>query len=133
MRGTLERPKGITTRARSLRQSTTDVERRLWHKLRDRRLGGYKFVRQLPVGPFFADFGCRESKLLIEVDGSQHADSLRDVSRDNFLVAEGYRVLRFWNAEVLKNMTGVCETIVAALENRLEPYDRHKVGTRQQD
>ena len=122
----MERPKAVTARARSLRQTVTEVERKLWHKLRDRRLGGYKFVRQLPVGPFVADFGCRESKLLIEVDGSQHAESRSDEERDRFLLANGYRVLRFWNAEVVTNMDGVCETILAAIDGRLEAFDRYK-------
>ncbi len=105
----------------------TDVERWLWHRLRGRRLGGHKFVRQIPVGPFFADFACRDARLIVELDGSQHAGSGCDERRDRYLMEQGFRVLRFWNGEVAGNLDAVCETIVAALEGRLEAYDRYKV------
>ena len=117
----------IIARARSLRRDSTEVERRLWGRLRDRRLGGRKFVRQMPVGPFFADFGCREARLIVELDGAQHAESRRDESRDAFLVSQGFRVLRFWNQEVMSDIGTVCETIVAALDGRLDAYDRYKI------
>jgi len=117
----------IVSRARSLRRDMTDVERRLWHRLRDRRLGGHKLVRQMPVGPFFADFASRDARLIVELDGSQHADSSSDERRDRFLLEQGFRVLRFWNQEVSGNLDGVCETMLAAVEGRLEPYDRYKV------
>ena len=117
----------IVSRARSLRRDMTDVERRLWHRLCDRRLGGHKLVRQMPVGPFFADFASRDARLIVELDGSQHADSSSDERRDRFLLEQGFRVLRFWNQEVSGNLDGVCETILAAVEGRLEPYDRYKV------
>ena len=117
----------IIARARSLRRDSTEVERRLWGRLRDRRLGGRKFVRQMPVGPFFADFGCREARLIVELDGAQHAESRRDESRDAFLVGQGFRVLRFWNQEVMSDIGAVCETIVAALDGRLDAYDRYKI------
>jgi very-short-patch-repair endonuclease len=77
-------------------------------------LGGYKFTRQLPIGPYFADFACRKQKLVIEVDGSQHADSTYDRNRDEHFRALGYSTLRFWNHDVLKHRTSVCETILAA-------------------
>ena len=105
----------------------TDVERWLWSKLRDRRLGGYKFVRQLPVGPFFADFACRDAMLIVELDGSQHAESLRDHLRDTFLLSQGFGVLRFWNHEVAGGIADVCETILAAVEKRLTPHDRFRI------
>ena len=127
----MERPALATHRARSLRRDMTDVERWLWSKLRDRRLGGHKFVRQLPVGPFFADFGCREARLIVELDGSQQAENDRDVLRDSFLVGQGFAVLRFWNHEVARGITDACETILSAVEGRSEPYDRHRVAAPQ--
>jgi very-short-patch-repair endonuclease len=113
-------------RAQTLRAASTEAERKLWHRLRDRRLGGTKFVRQAPVGPYYADFVCRACKLVVELDGSQHVDSAHDDKRDAILIALGYRVLRFWNADVLSTIDDVCETIVAALEGRLEPFERFK-------
>jgi very-short-patch-repair endonuclease len=100
---------------RKLRNTQTDAERKLWFELRDRRLGGFKFVRQEAIGPFIVDFICRERKLIIEVDGGQHAESAKDAARDADLTREGYRVMRFWNNDVLGNLEGVLETILAAL------------------
>ncbi|MGE0665737.1 MAG: endonuclease domain-containing protein [Sphingomonadales bacterium] len=95
-------------RARVLRQKQTDAERKLWYALRDRRFEGFKFCRQFPIGPFFADFLCRREKLVVEVDGGQHADRVeRDNARTAFLEAQGYRVIRFWNNDVLTNIEGV--------------------------
>jgi very-short-patch-repair endonuclease len=95
-------------RARTLRKNMTDVERLLWGRLRDRQLGGYKFRRQHPIGPFFLDFVCLEKKLVIEVDGGQHAKNLdADVKRSNYLKERGYQVLRFWNNEVLEESQSV--------------------------
>ena len=111
-----------TERARRLRQTSTTAESRLWNRLRSRSLNGHKFVRQEPLGPFVADFVCRERRLIVEIDGGQHADNKRDVQRDQRLGAHGYRVLRFWNNEVLGNMDGVLETIVAALNAEAPPY-----------
>ena len=124
----MERPALATHRARALRRDMTDVERWLWGKLRDRRLGGHKFVRQMPVGPFFADFGCRGAKLIVELDGSQHVGSRGDQQRDTFLVGQGYSVLRFWNHEVANGIADVCETVLAAVEGRLAPYDRYRTA-----
>jgi very-short-patch-repair endonuclease len=78
-------------------------------------LGGFKFVRQEAIGSYIVDFACRERKLVVEVDGGQHADSQRDRQRDADLGNEGYRVLRFWNSDVLKNKSGVLETILKEL------------------
>src|SRR6188474_2889668 len=100
---------------RKLRSNQTDAERKLWFALRDRRLGGFKFVRQEAIGPFVADFACRERNIVIEVDGGQHADNARDLRRDAYLAGEGYRVLRFWNNDVLANRDGVLLTILEAL------------------
>jgi very-short-patch-repair endonuclease len=98
-----------------LRHEQTEAERRLWYRLRDRRLAGFKFVRQKSVGPYVADVCCREARLIIERDGSQHAESGYDAVRDAWLIEQGYRVLRFWNAEVSNNVIGVLDTILAAL------------------
>ena len=100
---------------RRLRRQSTDAETTLWFALRDRRLGDFKFVRQEAIGSYIVDFVCRDRMLIVEVDSSQHAENVRDLKRDAELGAEGYRVLRFWNHEVLKNRTGVLETIFEAL------------------
>ena len=113
-----------TRRARRLRESATDAETALWHKLRSRRLNGYKFVRQEPIGPYTVDLICRECRLVIEVDGGQHADSPRDAVRDKWLIDHNYRVLRFWNNDVLGNMAGVLETIATALAEAPPHPDR---------
>jgi very-short-patch-repair endonuclease len=105
----------VTGFARHLRIEQTNAEARLWKHLRARQIDGHKFVRQVPVGPYFCDFICRERKLVIEVDGGQHADSARDVIRDRYLDINGYRILRFWNNDVLGNIDGVVLTIAAAL------------------
>jgi len=104
-----------TDRARRLRRNQTDAERKLWGRLRDRRLLGVKFYRQYSIGPFFVDFFSLEARLVIEVDGSQHAEDVGDQSRTEFLTQLGYRVLRFWNNEVLGNIEGVQEAIADAL------------------
>ncbi|WP_363348254.1 endonuclease domain-containing protein [Methylocystis echinoides] len=86
------------TRARELRRAQTPAEERLWNKLRGRRLGGFKFVRQAPIGPFFADFLCREQGLVVEIDGATHStdeELQRDARRSAFIEALGYRILRF--------------------------------------
>ena len=111
-----------TERARRLRRNATDTESALWRNLRSRALNGHKFVRQEPVGSYTVDFICREHRLIIEVDGGQHADNPRDLARDKWLVDHRYRVLRFWNNDVLSNMAGVLETIEAALSLPAPPH-----------
>lgn len=111
-------PKSIE-RARSLRRGDNMAEALLWSQLKAKKLGGYKFVRQMPIGPYFADFACRSHKLVIELDGSQHAGSEYDRRRDEFMRGQGYSVLRFWSHDAVKAMGGICETILAALEGRL--------------
>ena len=113
-----------TERARRLRRDSTDAEGSLWYRLRSRRLGGHKFVRQEPIGPFTVDFICREARLVIEVDGGQHADNPRDAVRDKWLTDRNYRILRFWNNDVLGNMSGVLETITTALAEAPPHPDR---------
>ena len=111
----------VTDRARRLRRDSTSAEQQLWFRLRGRRLNDFKIVRQESIGPFYADFVCREEKLVIEVDGATHSSASelsRDAARTTFLTGAGYRVLRFNNLEVVENIEGVLETILAALERR---------------
>lgn len=120
------RKSGVTKRARTLRQSGNIAEARLWDELKDRKLGNHKFVRQHPIPPYYADFACRKARLVVEVDGSQHADSDSDRVRDSFMSGNGWSVVRVWNVDVLKELTPVCETILAALDGRLsEPVDAY--------
>ncbi|PJK00515.1 DNA methyltransferase [Lysobacteraceae bacterium NML91-0213] len=100
--------------ARQLRREMTDAEQLLWFHLRNRALAGMKFRRQCPVGPFVADFLCAEAGLIVEVDGSQHGAGV-DAARTRFLARRGYRVLRFWNHDVLVRTTQVLEAICEAL------------------
>ena len=103
---------GLTERARRLRRESTDAERALWASLRDRRLLGFKFARQVPIGPYVVDFACRERKLVVELDGGQHLDSAaRDETRTQHLRSRGYEVLRFWNHDVLSHPDSVLEAI----------------------
>ncbi|MBX3568560.1 MAG: endonuclease domain-containing protein [Rhizobiaceae bacterium] len=113
------RRSNATNRARSLRHGNNQAEALLWLELKAKKLGGHHFVRQLPIGPYFADFCCRKQKLVVEIDGSQHADSAYDRKRDDFFRSQGFSTLRFWNHDVLKHRTAVCETILAALDGRL--------------
>ena len=105
-----------TNRAQQLRNNPTEAERRLWRHLSRRQLNGFKFSRQMPVGPYICDFLCRERKLIVDVDGGQHAESTRDAHRTAFLEAEGYRVIRFWNNDVLSNVDGVLQVIAETLK-----------------
>lgn len=112
MRGA--KPKQVA-KSRRLRRNSTDAEMRLWLSLRDRRLVGHKFLRQVSIGPYTVDFICREYRLIVEVDGGQHADSDTDKIRDGFLDARGYRTLRFWNSDIMTNLEGVLTLISNAL------------------
>ena len=105
--------------ARTMRSEPTSAEERLWYELRNRRLDGIKFKRQVPLGAYIADFVCFECDLIVEIDGSQHADSMYDQVRTAELKKSGYRVLRFWNDDVLKDIDGVCATILAYARDRL--------------
>ncbi|WP_370180282.1 endonuclease domain-containing protein [Alteriqipengyuania sp.] len=102
--------------AKEMRQAPTDAERRLWSRLRAKRLNGWKFRRQQPIGRFIVDFVCYEARLIVEVDGSQHADKQHDKMRDKWLSSQGFRVLRFWNNQVMENEDGVVTAIAAALQ-----------------
>jgi very-short-patch-repair endonuclease len=105
-------------RARWLRSRMTDAEAKLWFALRDRRFANYKFRRQVPVGPFYADFVCFDVRVVIEVDGGQHAESSRDQRRDQWFAANDFLVLRYWNNDVLRNMEGVLSSLLETLHNR---------------
>jgi very-short-patch-repair endonuclease len=117
VRGRKEKPIRL---ARRLRANQTDAETVLWNRIRNRQIDGHKFARQVPIGHYICDFVCRERQIVIEVDGGQHAESAADAIRDRDLVDEGYRVLRFWNNDVLGNIEGVLLTIQAELAERGE-------------
>jgi very-short-patch-repair endonuclease len=112
-------------RARRLRRDMTDAERKLWWNLRRLPIEHSHFRRQATIGPYFADFACHERRLVIEVDGGQHnkPDNVaRDAERSAYLQSQGYRILRFWNNDVLKNINGVMEAILAAMhQNEASP------------
>lgn len=111
-----------TARAQQLRRDMTEIELLLWRQLRGRRLAGLKFSRQMPVGPYICDFMCRTVGLVVEVDGSQHGEAeAYDAARTRFIEAEGFRVLRFWNNDVLNNMDGVLERVAAAARSMPTP------------
>ena len=99
--------------ARNLRRTPTDAEIRLWSRLRRKQLAGFRFRRQHPLGPYVVDFFCAAAKLIVEVDGRQHAND--GDARTRWLEARGYRVIRFWNNEVLANTEGVLSTILGTL------------------
>ncbi len=112
MRGPERRTVAI---ARRLRMSQTSAETVLWNRIRNRQIDGHKFVRQEPVEDFICDFVCRSKMIVIEVDGGQHNDSMKDVKRDRQLGHAGFKVLRFWNNDVLQNVDGVVAVIQAEL------------------
>ncbi|NJD89768.1 MAG: endonuclease domain-containing protein, partial [Betaproteobacteria bacterium] len=105
-----------TAFARSLRRAPTEAENRLWYYLRDRRLSGAKFRRQVPIGPYVVDFLCVTASLIVEADGGQHSERAGyDEERTRYLEARGYRVVRFWNNDVIGNIEGVMQAIAMAL------------------
>jgi very-short-patch-repair endonuclease len=113
---------GAHERARTLRRTMTEAEKKLWQILRSRQTEGYRFRRQVPMGRFIADFACHEARLIVEIDGGQHDPSSEpEAHRTLFLKSEGYRVVRFWNNEVLENPGGVHATIAEHLR-RLHPH-----------
>ena len=108
-------------RARSFRKNMTDAENRMWYFLRDRRLNGYKFVREIPFDSYIADFVCRAKKVIVEIDGAQHAEEQAikyDKKRTEFLEKNGYKIIRFWNSEVFGDINVVLEAILAFLKNK---------------
>jgi len=104
------------SRARAMRRDPTEAERKLWYALRDRRMQALKFRRQAPIGFYIVDFLCVAHRLIVEADGSQHAENLRDAARDTWLEQQDYRVLRFNNRDILTAREGVLATIAAACD-----------------
>ena len=98
-----------------MRREATDAEARMWRLLRDRRLSEFKFRRQVPVEGFILDFVCFEKRLVVEIDGSQHANSATDRRRDRILIANGFNIARYWNNDVLQDPTAVLEDLFAKL------------------
>jgi very-short-patch-repair endonuclease len=121
----------LRARARTLRRDSTEAEKIIWSAIRAHRLNGASFRRQVPMGPYVADFVCHAAKLIIEIDGGQHFEAehqRKDARRDAFLASKGYRVLRFNNHEVMTNRLGVAEAIAAAIENAPSPTLPRKRG-----
>jgi very-short-patch-repair endonuclease len=103
---------------KNLRKNQTEAERKMWRHLKSRALAGYKFRRQCLIGPYIADFVCFEKMIVIEIDGGQHADRLqRDLRRTQYLESRNFKVIRFWNNEVLTNTDSVLSAILATLIN----------------
>ncbi len=111
--------KRLTPVARKLRRNQTEAEKRLWSCLRARQLENAKFVRQEQIGPHIADFACRAARLVIELDGGQHGQDV-DAARTEVIEAFGYRIIRFWNQDVLANIEGVVEVIRHELLNAFD-------------
>jgi very-short-patch-repair endonuclease len=121
--------------ARAMRRVMTDAELKLWNELRAHRLMGLGFRRQVPIGPFIADFACAAHRLIVEVDGSQHAEAEaveRDEARTEYLQSRGWRILRFWNGDVIRDIDNVCSHIVieagaadAAVNRHMQPEEHH--------
>lgn len=107
--------KARTRFRRILRANETEAERRLRSHVGDRRLAGFAFVRQAQIGPHMADFGCREARLIVEADGSQHAANTHDQARDAWLIARGYRIPSFWNSDIMHQTDCIPAPILAAL------------------
>ena len=110
-----------------MRANPTEAEERLWKMLRDRRLAAHKFRRQQVIYPYIVDFVCLETRLIIEADGSHHADDKADARRDAFLRGQGFQLLRFWNNQVLAERDAVAAAIFAALSSP-HPADRFAAG-----
>ena len=97
--------------AKSMRRNPTEAEQKLWRLLKDRRFADYKFRRQVPIGPYIADFVCYSARLIVELDGSQHADDARDAARDDWFAAKGFATQRIWNNELTKDADAVSDAI----------------------
>jgi very-short-patch-repair endonuclease len=110
--------------AKKMRHEPTDAEARMWRLLRDRRFALFKFRRQVPFQSYILDFVCLERRIIIEIDGSQHAGSERDLAREAVPIAEGFRIARYWNNDVLQLPSAVLEDILAKLAESKEPLTR---------
>nr|WP_149893926.1 endonuclease domain-containing protein [Roseibium aestuarii] len=118
-----------TTFARHLRRNATDAEQLLWYHLRNRGLNGWKFRCQVPVGPYVADFVCKEAELVVELDGGHHSlQADQDAARTLFLESVGFRVVRFWNNQVLQETQAVLEIILLQCDAPMTPAERHAPG-----
>jgi len=106
-----------TERARSLRRTPTPAEFALWTRIRARQLGGFKFVRQEPIDRYYVDFVCRKRRLIVELDGGQHAEHRQDKQRDDDLQALGYRLVRIWDNDVIENLDCVLKSLLSELDN----------------
>ena len=111
--------------AKKLRREMTDVEKKLWSALRDRRFENFKFRRQVPIGNYIADFVCQERKVIVELDGSQHDGSVYDEQRDAWLESVGYKVLRFWNIDINQALDGTLLAILDGLRDPSSVASRH--------
>lgn len=119
----------ITERARKLRNNPTEAEKKLWQALKESNLGT-KFRRQYPIGPYFADIVCKEKMVVIEIDGGQH-NPLSDKNRTDYIEAKNYRIIRFWNNDVLGNIEGVMTQIINTLNT--PPLPPRMRGDSQED
>jgi very-short-patch-repair endonuclease/predicted GNAT family N-acyltransferase len=121
---------GAHTRARSLRRNMTEAEIAVWGLMRSRQIEGHRFRRQVPLGPYIVDFACHTARLIVEIDGGQHdQSSTEETERNRFLEGQGYRMLRFWNNDVLTNPEGVWVMISTALaKNHPLPALPHRGG-----
>jgi very-short-patch-repair endonuclease len=118
--------------ARAMRHIPMDAERKFWWRVRDRRLNGYKFKRQFLICKYIVDFVCLDRKLIVELDGGQHRVQVEyDEARSAFLRARGYRVMRFWNYDVLTNIEGVLEGVLRALGKTPSPQPSPPTGARE--
>jgi very-short-patch-repair endonuclease len=125
---------GANARARALRQNMTGAERSVWRILRSLQIDGHRFRRQVPFGPYIADFACHDARLIIEIDGGQHdRSSPVEVKRTRFLEDQGYRILRFWNNEVLSNLEGVYAMIARDLRRHPHPVPPPSRGRERAD
>ena len=120
----------LKERARDLRKNPTEAEKKVWSKLRNRQLENYRFYRQFVIGCYIVDFICRERNLIIEIDGGQHCESKEDYIRTAFLEDKGYKVIRFWNNEVIKNMDGVLNKISEDLKTLTPTLSLKEEGER---
>ena len=112
-------PSAETVRARELRRDMSNTERRVWYNLRRTQLSGYRFRRQLPIGPYFVDFCCLKARLVVEIDGDGHEDEDRDRRKTEYLKSQGFQVIRIDASETDRNMDGVIHHIWAVLEGEL--------------
>jgi len=118
-------------RARAMRKEPTEAERKLWYLMRHRRFSSFKFRRQLPIGRYIADFVCLERRLIVEADGGHHAENAYDAERDAWLAAQGFRMRRFWNADILRKPDEIIDTLWADLTAELpqRPLREFRLGS----